>query len=225
MSSKGKDMQPYWRPDFRDPSTLPDIKVVRTDFLVNVVSVVLLAVIAVFVLQREYRAWALKGRIASLDDDIRLAEPDDRTFIKQSQDFRESGQYIVEMNSFYEAPFSAHELLVELAMLKQEELMFTQVTLSESIATPKRGAKPVAGPKPIEYQIRIDGEVHEENLDVFDIFKQALRESDYLKVDGYETRIAEDMGSKDERNDLFPYVLTIQVAPVQKAAKPEGAKG
>lgn len=225
MSSKNKDIQPYWRPDFRDPSTLPDIKVVRTDFLVNVVAVVLLALVAVFVLQREYRAWVLKGRIASLDEEIRLAEPDDRIFIKQSEEFRESGQYIVEMNSFYEAPFTAHELLVELALLKQEELMFTQVTLSEAIATPKKGAKPVAGPKPIEYQIRIDGEVHEDDLDVFSLFKQALSESDYLKVDGYETRIAEDMGSKDERSDLFPYVLTIQVSPAQKTAQPQGAKG
>ncbi len=225
MSSKNKDMQPYWRPDFRDPTTLPDIKVVRTDFIVNVFAVVVLAIFAVFVLQREYRGWALKGRIASLEDEIRIAEPDDRIYIKQSQQFRDAGQYILEMNSFYDAPFDAHELLVELALLKREELMFTQVTLSESIAGAKKGAKPQAGPKAVEYQVRIDGEVHEENLDVFDVFKKALRESDYFMIEGYETKIAEDMGSKNERNDLFPYVLTIQVSPEEKTAKPEGAKG
>ena len=47
MSSK-RDTQPYWRPDFKIQSTLPDIKVVRTDFIINCI-VVALMLIAVFI--------------------------------------------------------------------------------------------------------------------------------------------------------------------------------
>ncbi len=222
MSSKNKDMQPYWRPDFRDPATLPDIKVVRTDFLVNVFSVVVLALITVFVLQREYRAWALKGRIASLEEEIRLAEPDDRIYIKQSEQFRDAGKYILEMNTFYDVPFYAHELMVELARLKQEELLFTEVSMSEEIATRSKrtpGSKVKTVTKVVEYQIRIDGEVHEKHLDTFDLFKTSLRESEYFQVDGFDTKITEDMGGKDDGSNLFPYVLTIRLSPAAKASK------
>ena len=77
------------------------------------------------------------------------------------------------MERFFDAPLAAHELMRELAQLKAEELIFTQVSLFESVVTSgkKSRKKGKAASKSIEYAIRIDGEVHERDLDIFDVFK------------------------------------------------------
>jgi len=52
MSARGKKKKdfPAWHPDFRVTDDLPDIKAVRTDFLINIGSVGLALALLVYIL-------------------------------------------------------------------------------------------------------------------------------------------------------------------------------
>jgi len=100
-----RDIQPYWRPDFKIQSTLPDIKVVRTDFIINCI-VVALALVAVFsLLRQEYRAHVLRSSIAVIEKRINASEAADKLNLKRSEGFKKSAQSVVELQRFYRAPF------------------------------------------------------------------------------------------------------------------------
>ena len=108
--SKQRDIQPYWRPDFKIQSTLPDIKVVRTDFIINAIAVALALIAAFTVLQREYRAFSLNRAIASMQQSIGETEANNNQNLQASERFRESAQSVVELQDFFRAPFAAHQI-------------------------------------------------------------------------------------------------------------------
>ena len=151
MSRNKKEMQPFWRPNFVNQSELPDIKVIRTDFIINFVAVTLALCVAFFLLQREYRSFSLAKTISGMEQQIRVADADDVENLKLSESFRESAQYIIEVEKFYDSPILAHQFLLSLASIKPDELIFDTVSLSES--TWKDGAKEV-----VAYSISISGD-------------------------------------------------------------------
>lgn len=214
MSSVGKkkDIQPYWRPDYRNPSTLPDIKVVRTDFIVNFVAILLALAVGAFLLQREYRVWSIGSTVDDMKQRIRVTEPDDNISIKQSEEFRKAGRYIQDLEKFYQAPFYAHELLVSLSELEEDDLIFTNLRFSENTITQNK--KPV-----VEYSMEIAGQVRD--LPTLDDYVVSLRNLELFDVEGYEARVAEDPRQRDATG-LYPYTISVTLSP--SAEKKKGGK-
>src|SRR5688572_24741471 len=52
-----------WHPDFRDVRALPDLKVVRTSFVVNVVCITIALVALLFTTYREYLGFSRRSEI------------------------------------------------------------------------------------------------------------------------------------------------------------------
>lgn len=205
MSKRSKDIHPYWRPNFVDTSRLPDIKVVRTHFVINIVAVTLLCLAAAAFVQKEYRAFILTRTIAELKDQIEVATPENRANLKLSGEFRTGAADIADLEVFYLTPFRAYAFLQQLSAARPEELIFNEVSFREE----------ASGPKTMVYQILISGEVR--FLTTLDEFTSFLDDWEMLQIESYELSIDEAVEGRDAATGIFPYRLNIGLTP--KAAK------
>ncbi len=209
MSKSKKEVQPYWRPNFVNQSELPDIKAIRTDFIINFVAVTLALCVAFFLLQREYRSFTLGKTISNMEQQIRVADADDIENLKLSESFRESAQHIVEVEKFFDSPLLAHEFLYGLSAIKPKDLIFNSISLNESVI--KQGGKDV-----VSYNINLTGDA--KDLTVVGDFKKMLEQAVILKLPGFEMEISETLQGRDEKTGIFPCRLAIALVPVKPAA-------
>lgn len=216
MSRSKKEMQPFWRPNFVNQAELPDIKVVRTDFIINFIAVTITLCVAFFLLQREYRTFALGKTIHGMEQQIRAADSDDVENLKRSEAFRESAQYVVEVQKFFDAPLLVHEFMYELTSTRPEDLIFNSVSLSESMV--KQSNKDV-----VTYSINITGDA--KNLTVLDEFKKILFEEEFLQVPGFVLEIDETLQGRDDKTGIFPYRVAITLSPEEKKTKSAEEEG
>lgn len=216
MSKSKNETQPHWRPNFVNQSELPDIKVIRTDFIVNFVAMTLALCVAAFLLQREYSSYSLGNTISKMEQQIRVADADNVENLKLSETFRSSGQYIVEVEKFFDSPLLAHEFLHDLSIIKPKDLIFSSISLNESIT--KLGGKAAVG-----YGINIIGDA--KNLTVIEDFKKILEKADLLKIPGFEIEIDETLQGRNEKTGIFPYRLAITLNPVKQAAPKSSEEG
>lgn len=205
MAKSKRDIQPYWRPNFVNTSGLPDIKVVRTNFIVNSVAFTLLICIGFVLVQKEYKAFSLKRTIAGLEERVQLAEGEDKAYLRLNQKFRKAAENVVEMEKFYVTPFFPHEFLSEVSLLRPDGLIFNQVSVLEK----KGGTKATA--KQVVYEVVVSGEVR--TLTALDEFKSKVSDWDLLAVEGYVSEIEETVQGRNAQTGIFPYSLRIIMTP------------
>jgi hypothetical protein len=215
VSRRKKDIQPFWRPNFVNQSELPDIKVIRTDFIINFIAVAVALSAAFFLFQREYRAYTLGQTVAEMEQRIRIANSDDVEYLKLSQSFRDSAQYVVDIENFLDSPFQVHELLHGLSGIKPDDLIFKSISFTESVAPKNRQSA-------LSYAIDISGDA--KNLTVLDEFKQVLEGATVLEIPGFDLRIGESLQGRDEETGIFPYSLAISLTPSKKDAPKKSAE-
>lgn len=213
MSKRKQTLQPYWRPNFRIPATLPDIKVIRTDFTVNFIAIMLVIIAGAYLVQREYRAHILGETIARMEDQVLRSEPDDKAYLQMNERFRSAAAHIVEAQKFYDSPIQVHELLANLTAVQPDDLIFSRITFAESIRRTGTHAN-------MEYAINITGQVRD--LRVLDGFKSALQQADFLRPTGFSNEVDEAVQAPDAQTRIFPYRLAITLSP--KRAAPEGGQ-
>jgi len=205
-----KQIQPYWRPNFRIPGTLPDIKVVRTDFIVNSVAIALALVTCFVIFQREFRAHVLRGTVADLEARVEAAKPENKKSLAVDSRFRKAGEYVVELQKFYSSPYRAHELLLYLSNSVSEGLIFKQITLNEKVITVKKKSE-------LGYAISIGGDVTE--LPILDSYKMQLQSAELFNEEGCSVEVSETVAAPDFETRIFPYRLSIEVKPESMAKK------
>lgn len=214
MSRSKKEIQPHWRPNFVNTAELPDIKVVRTDFIINSVSVVLMLLVGFYVLQREYRAYSLKNTIEDMEKQILVAEGDDNASLKLSREFRDAAAHVAELEKFYATPVLAHDLLTQLIKKRPEKLVFKQLSMIETFE--KEGTAQI-----VVYRINIAGEILSmSDLGAFNDFKEQLADWELLKFDGYGIQIDEALQGRDADTGIIPYTLDITLKPVKRTPAP-----
>jgi len=214
MSRSKQNIQPYWRPNFVNASGLPDIKAVRTDFIVNFVSIVFATLAAFYVIQSEYRAYSLNKTISDMEEQIQAAEADDTASLRLSVKFRKLAANIVELEQFYAAPFTTLDFLTQISQMRPKGLIFKQLSLAERMEKKDATAK-------VTYSLNISGEVR--SLTTLDEFKGELAQWDLLKVENYELEIDEILQGRDAETGIFPYTLKVTLKPKAPEPAPESA--
>lgn len=207
MAKSKKDQQPYWRPNFVNSDELPDIKVVRTDFIVNFVAIAIALLVTFILFEQEYRAYSLGQTVSDLEEQIGADEVADKNNLKLSEAFRKSAQYVLEVRKFNDAPFFTYELLLGLSEIRPDDLIFDSVSLGESTSN-------IGGKNVLVYTINILGDA--KSLTVLDEFKKTLSETELLKIDGYELSIDETLQGRDAKTGIFPYRLAVSLTPEAK---------
>jgi hypothetical protein len=109
-----KIIQPNWHPNFRLVEQLPDIKVIRTDFFVNVVSVGLAVFLLGLVLLAEYNAFALNREIAKYNTDIGEKKGTNQGNLNYSAEFDRLAQDVAEVGKFLDVHLTPTEVLLAL---------------------------------------------------------------------------------------------------------------
>ena len=191
-----------------NPAKLPDIKVVRTNFIINFFAIAFFVITGVLLLQREYRVRALGEAIERLEEQVEKASPENTKSLKLSKQFVEAGKKVAEVELFYLAPFTAQEFLVALADFRPGKTTLKSISFQES--SPGEAKNEAA----LSYSIRLAGEVV--NLTDLDAFKKQLSNWDFLNLEDYELSVSETMQGRSEATGTFSYTLNISLEPVSK---------
>lgn len=149
--SKGPQ-QPAWRPNFRNAETLPDIKVVRTHFLINVAAVSLAAALLIFLAYREYLIADMAETVNATRANIAASASSDRRNVRASGEFQKLEREVSEVSKFLNVPVAPDELILVLASVQPPEMILDSLSFSPSVT--RQGRR-----ETIRYQIVLNGTV------------------------------------------------------------------
>jgi len=138
-----------WRQNFRDEKLLPDLKIVRTHFIYNAVTVGLLCVFLGLFIYQEYdisvRAEVLKG----LQAEVRKETPADKKNQADSANFSRDLNRVMEGVRFADAPVRPELFFAELAKAQVPNGRYVSMSFSR-VATDE-------DPAMASYQLTLDG--------------------------------------------------------------------
>lgn len=206
MFSLGKNKKDSisWHVDFRLVDRLPDTKVVRTSFLVNLVTCGLCGMILLVVGYREIKIMSLNSQIRSASADLDAGTKANDVLLDSIDRFRKHADSVDDLNLFYEAPFDAIELLVSLSELRNTEVAFDVIKYTnEWNASAKRE----------EFVVSLDGK-GKTTEDIIAL-KSNLRKipiSDRYSLDVIE----EGNPVKEPRSGYFSFRIRVVVISKQK---------
>lgn len=118
---------PAWHHDFRNPETLPDVKVVRTSFFVNLVAALLLIAATIFLGVQELRRSSLRFEIDALEKRIAENHRRNQEVLGLQRDFQKEGQGIEEAVEHLRSSLDLSFLLIALAEPLPEEMRFSSI--------------------------------------------------------------------------------------------------
>lgn len=105
---------PGWHPDFRIAASLPDNKVVRTDFIINGVALAILAVVVWMFYSREVQLDQATEEVARWVADIEANKPKYSEALGLQREFSEAEKRITEVAAFTKSPVEIAELINKL---------------------------------------------------------------------------------------------------------------
>jgi hypothetical protein len=213
MSGKS-NIQLNWHPDFRIKSTLPDTRVVRTNFIAKIVILAAILMVTAILLKREYQAYMLHQVVQNLEQQVQSASQADLARLKKSEQFRKLASNVIDLQSFFKVPFAPHDSIVALAKTKPEGLIFTRIILSELVVQVKVDKKTKLQ---VAFKLSISGNVQE--LPVLTQFKRELEESQLLNKSGYTASVSENIDQRNADTGIIPFQLSVLLEPVKNKTK------
>jgi len=135
-------IQPAWHANFRNVDALPDIKVIRTDFLLNFVAGIVALACLGFVLYNELSIRSLSGQASELREEVNSLNAANQRSLRANSQFVAKSSRVNQIVSFRDIAISP-SLLLQRITLPQDEggLVPTDMTLnSVSLSTRFTGA-------------------------------------------------------------------------------------
>ncbi len=128
---------PAWHPNFRNFERLPDTKVVRTNFFINVGTVAVALVLAGYVGWREYQAGALRGQAATAQSNIDQRKKQSDEGLRLTKAFNDEDRKFAEAAAFVKTPMLPTELLNTLGASLPAEIQLEFVDYRPNDADPR----------------------------------------------------------------------------------------
>lgn len=197
-----KEAQPNWHPNFRLADNLPDIKPVRTGFIVNIIAVALVLGLGSMLLTREFQAMTLKREIAVLEAEVSEASGENRGYLRQSAEFARALNRLQDVETFYSAPFTGYGVLATLAEIKPEDLIYRPINFSEVTVVERRRST-------INHNLVLTGD----SRDLEIVFDLKTRLENLPVFDNYSGTVSEDTFQRDEETGVFPFRINMVLAP------------
>lgn len=189
-----------WHVDFRLQDRLPDTKVIRTSFLVNLVTCGICGLMIAIVGYREIAVMSLNAEIRSAKADLDARTKTNNALLKSIAKFREYADSVDDLNRFYEAPFDIIDMIVVLSGLRSSQVAFDVVNYSNEWNIPAKRE---------EFVISLNGK-GKSTEDII-LLKANLRK---LPVsDGYQLDVIEEGNPvKEARSGYFSFKIRIVVS-------------
>ncbi|RME67638.1 MAG: hypothetical protein D6781_12810 [Verrucomicrobia bacterium] len=119
---------PRWHPDFRNPELLPDLKVVRTSFFLNVICATLAVAALLMTAFREYTAASIRRDIEAAERRIEETRQENARYLALNREFMEAAKKLTESHEFMKSSLKASEVLIALSRSLPITMDFTTIT-------------------------------------------------------------------------------------------------
>lgn len=123
---------PAWHPNFRNFEKLPDTKVVRTAFFINVIAITIALVLLIFVGRREWELYTLKQQIAEKQNQIDQTKPGSDQSVALFKNYQAEEAKIVEVSSFATSRLTVSDLLIHLGETLPKNIALDRFDLRET---------------------------------------------------------------------------------------------
>jgi len=132
-SDAGPALAPNWHPNFRDFERLPDTKVVRTTFFVNVAAITLAVALLLGVGWREYQISALNQQLAEAEATVARNRKANADALRHSQAFVAAEKKIAEAAAFVAGPLAPTDFfrLLGASLPREVQLDFAELRLGD----------------------------------------------------------------------------------------------
>ncbi len=145
---------PHWRPDFRDVVLLPDIKVVRTQFLSNFLTLTVAVALLGWLLFSEYGNRLTQEELDSVRAEVAASRADNAELVRLSGEFTREARHVEELQAFLDLPYDYHGILVSLAEIRPRAVTYNIV--SGGVFAERQGRREVK-----RYRLQLQGTVRE----------------------------------------------------------------
>lgn len=133
---------PAWHPNFRNFERLPDTKVVRTSFFVNGVAIVLVLILAIFTIYREYSLNTLRTQARDWQTEVDKNKPASDRAVAAFKQFQEQEKQIFALRDFMQtSKITVSEFILQLGesipptvLLTSMEYRGTSIALRANVA-------------------------------------------------------------------------------------------
>ncbi|MEO0796455.1 MAG: hypothetical protein AAFX93_14895 [Verrucomicrobiota bacterium] len=207
--SKNAQSQPNWHPDFRDSDVLPDVKAVRTNFLINFVALALTVSAVGWFGFSEYQAMTIS---TSIDEQRKLVQDGaagNRSALKLSKEFSKLSTKADDLIKFYDNYIYPDDILLEISKSRPENIALESfaITTSQTNVGSKRKPKYVSS---LRYTIRgmLKGSSGDD-LSELDNYKVVLDELEVLanRIDNIDV----SQPTRIENQGLFEFTIVINL--------------
>ena len=117
-NGKRKNASTPWRQDFRDVQTLPDLKIVRTHFLLNLIVGMLALILAGLAIYQQYGLTAKRMNLVEMEKSIREFSTSDKRNQETCAKFMRDARKVAEATTFAFVEVPPERFVVELAKLR-----------------------------------------------------------------------------------------------------------
>ena len=118
---KQPDYRP-WHPDFRDLANLPDIKTVKTNFLLNVITAFLLVAAALFYWFKAVEEGRLETALEHEQSSLESEKPRSDAILELNNEYQREKRRLTEVANYINQPFLPSQFLWELSDSAPERL-------------------------------------------------------------------------------------------------------
>ena len=167
-----KAAQRLWRPDFRDAQSLPDTKVIRTGFLLNIVAIALTLSVLTFYVVNEYTLQTVSKTLSLLEAQVAGNTPANRQILDDNKRFKQTAAIIEEVVAFDHAVLDIPVFLKELTATRPDSIIFSVIDMKHGAAA-TRGNRP---PFVIDLSGRIEGVTDATPSQIISFFQRSIGE-------------------------------------------------
>lgn len=204
-----------WHPDFRDVSNLPDIKLVRTDFLLNSICVAIFLSAAIFFVVNFLNAKNFKDNNDLLKEVIEKERMANQKAFKQNKVFIKESKLVQTFNAFMHPSINPLTFILEISNLKNEKMIFSSVSYIEK-SNPDAGSQKNKNKKisPKSYVFSIKGSIYgtyDESLGILNRYMASISSNSTIK--SFVKSIEMASLKRDALIDLFTYQIDLTVDP------------
>lgn len=204
MKRSKKEVTPNWHPNFRIAEDLPDIKPIRTGFLINVAAVSICLILAYLFIQQEVKRMTLGNAIQTTRATVQETQATNSANLRKSADFVREAKKMEDLSEFYDSPVTAYNFLLDLSEIRPEGLIFDSITFREIETIVRRQVQKT-------YELAINGKT--KDLIRLNEFKAMLSAMD--AVEEYGGQVNENIQPPNETTGIYPYTIEVQLTPQQ----------
>jgi hypothetical protein len=146
-SEANAPLVPAWHPNFRNFEKLPDTKVVRTAFFINVIAITVALVLLLFVGRREWELYTLRQQIAEKQHQIDQTKPGSEQSVALFKNYQAEEAKILDVGNFVGARLTVSDLLIYLGQTLPKNIALDRFDLRDTeliIGATIRGAPDLA---------------------------------------------------------------------------------